>query len=124
MTFLSIIFFSFHQKAYGPTRSFFQISLISLTKHLLHLLPPFHIYLLTKKRLFRLYWYILFRLTLAKNIRCSLTVRLVNKRLCCGHKPKLFLISSIFSLMFRPFICILPEVTFNIPVNVLSILYN
>ena len=53
-----------------------------------------------------------------KNSRCSLTVNLSNKTLCCGHNPKLSRIASISVSVFFPLTLALPPLAGKSPVSI------
>lgn len=48
--------------------------------------------------------------TLAKNHKCSSTVRLSNRMLCCGHSPRYFRTPSMFFRISHPLMMAVPFV--------------
>ena len=64
---------------------------------------------------FKIDYYVL---TLQKNSKCSITVRLLNKMLYCGHKPKDFRISGSASLISKSLIYAVPAVGGITPVSI------
>uniref|UniRef100_A0A1X7TTD6 Uncharacterized protein n=1 Tax=Amphimedon queenslandica TaxID=400682 RepID=A0A1X7TTD6_AMPQE len=57
-------------------------------------------------------------LSLAKKLKCSDTVSLSNRTLCCGQIPKLYRIKSISLTTSSPLIAALPSVGGYNPVSI------
>ncbi len=60
-------------------------------------------------------------LKLANNSKCSLGVKYSNNTSCCGHTPKIFLMSSISLNISMPNTEAFPYVGSNNPVNILIV---